>query len=66
MNFFQHLDSLRKLVRFGFRATGYVATVGLAAFLILVWILTEPLLHWGVYLSDFIRMRFNPTMKGKL
>ena len=66
MNVFRHFDSLQKLVRFGFRAIAYVLTIGLAAFLILAWILTDPLLHWGVYLSDLIRMRFNPTMKEKL
>lgn len=40
------------------RVIGYVLMIGVATFLILAWILTSPLMRWGVFLGDRYRKRF--------
>jgi hypothetical protein len=60
MNAFQHLGPLQKLLHFGFQIVGYLATIGLVAFLVLAWILTAPFMRCGVYLSDLYHTRLNP------
>jgi len=67
MNSLQHFDTFQKLLHFGFRASGYVVTVGLAACLILAWLLTAPLLRCGVYMSVFYRNRLRfPRMSARI
>lgn len=66
MNSLQNSDTFQQLLRFGFRASGYVVTVGLVACLILAWILTAPLLRCGVYLSDAYRKQFDIGTNGKI
>jgi hypothetical protein len=44
------------------KSVGYVLTVALAACLILAWVLTAPLLRWGVALSDYYRKWFDPEI----
>jgi hypothetical protein len=66
MNVSDNSDSLQKLLQFSFRTTGYILTVGLGGFLILVWILTEPVMHLAIHLSDLYRTRFNPKIKGRI
>ena len=46
--FFKHPDTFQKLLRDIFQVIGYIATVGLAAFLILAWMLTVPFFRLGV------------------
>jgi hypothetical protein len=65
MNIFQNSSTFQKLLGFGTAAVRCFTTAGLAMFLILAWILTEPLLRWGVHLSDSYGMRFDPKMKGR-
>jgi low affinity Fe/Cu permease len=52
MNHFQNSDAFQKLVRFGVQATGRVATIGLAVFLILAWALTGPLFGLGGWIAQ--------------
>jgi len=59
MNVFQNSDAFQKFRHFGFQVVGYLTTVGLAAFLILAWILTAPFFRCGVYLSDLYHARLN-------
>jgi hypothetical protein len=47
-----------KLIGLALRMSGYVITVVFGAGLLLLWILTAPLLHGGIYLSDIYRARF--------
>jgi hypothetical protein len=44
------------------KGVGYILTAALAACLILAWILTAPLLRWGVALSDYYRKRFHSEL----
>jgi hypothetical protein len=64
MKDFQKTGALQKFLYSSFRAIGYVITFGLAACLILVWVLTAPLIRCGVYLSDRYHARFEPKMQG--
>jgi hypothetical protein len=41
------------------KSVGYMLTAALATCLILAWILTAPLLRWGVAMSDYYRKRFH-------
>ena len=52
MNGAQNPGMFEQWLSFGFRASGYVVTIGLLAGLILAWLLTAPLLRGGVYLSE--------------
>ena len=63
MKVVQNPEPLQKLLHSGFRAIGYIVTFGLAACLILAWILSAPLIRCGVYLSDRYHARFEPKMQ---
>jgi hypothetical protein len=58
MNAFQDSDPIQKRLRLGFHAIGNVVTVGMAVFLILVWILASPFLRLLVYLKDLFHAQF--------
>jgi len=64
MKVVQNAEPLQELLHSSFRAIGYIVTIGLAACLILAWVLTAPLIRCGVYLSDRYHARFEPKMQG--
>jgi hypothetical protein len=45
------------------KGVGYTLTFAVAACLILAWVLTAPLLRWGVLLTDYYRQRSQPQIR---
>ena len=45
------------------KGVGYILTVAVAVCLIVAWILTAPLLRWGVWWGDFFRRHFHSGAK---
>ena len=52
-------NTFQKCRRTSFQDVGNTVTAGVAAVLILAWILTSPLLRLGAYLDDLYRARFH-------
>lgn len=48
----------------GFRVFGYTLTIGVAACVILAWLILSPLLRCVVFLGDSFRERFDPQKNG--
>lgn len=57
MNHFQNSDTFQKLARAGTQATGHVATIALAVFLITAWAVTGPLFVLGEWVAHKEKLR---------